>query len=502
MRVAQQGESTAPRQAGTVMVVDAEAGQARQILTALSQAGHQCQVFTGGEAALDALGRDGADAMVIDVGIPGLGALELIRRVRRLSPQTVALILVSSPAVASAVAAIREGAFGYLIKPVNPDELALMVAKALEVGALKRENRLLQDQLAVAGMAAAFVAESRQGRHLLEVIRRAAPAHPPVLIEGESGTGKELVARMLHHWSPRARGAFVRVSFKSFSSDAARELLGQAAQPGASALLGEYANRARGGTLFLDEVGEAGAEAQASMLGLLGGEGVRVLAAADRRSDIRVVATTNHALALETAAGRFRADLYFALNVIAIRVAPLRERRADILPLARHFLAFHAAESGRSLTLSPEAEAALLSYPWPGNVRELENAIERAVVMTGADRIPPEALGLGPEVIVPQPAEAPVAARTERPESSRQAARAPEPERPPARTEPSAEPSKETQASPGEFTEGTLAECLDRAAMARVKVALEAAKGDREAASAALGIDRATLTRLIRRLGL
>jgi DNA-binding NtrC family response regulator len=483
---------------GRVMVVDAEPAQAKQVLGVLVQAGYQCDAFTEGEAALDALGGLCVDALVVDVAIAGLRAVQLVRSVRRRSPQTAAILLVSSPAAATAAAAIREGAFGYLIKPVNPDELAAMVAKALEVAALKRENRLLQEQLEVARMAAAFVAESPESRRLLEVIRRVAPAHSPVLIEGESGTGKELIARMLHHWSPRARGPFIRVSFKSFLSSADATPSDQGLRAGATALLGEYVGQARGGTLFLDEVGEASAEVQASLLGLLGDERMRASAAVQSPLDVRVVAATNHTLAREVAAGHFRADLYFALNVIAIQGVPLRERRADILPLARHFLAFRSAESGRSLSLAPDAEAALLSYSWPGNVRELENVIERAVVMTYAERISQEALGLGPETAVSQPPEAAVRRRAERPDRSHETTQASDVRSAAADNE----LSGQTLPGPKELAEGTLADCLDRAATVRVKTALEAAKGNRDAASAALGIDRATLSRLMRRLGI
>ena len=232
----------------------------------------------------------------------------------------------------------------------------------------------------------------------------AAPANSPVLIEGESGTGKELIARMLHHWSSRAQGPFVKLSFKLLApieSSLAMSDSAHGRRQESRAMLSEYVERATGGTLFLDEISEA-----------TRGVSIRTAAAYRRRRASRNygaahgrVATCGSedrgldqsALTHEVAGGRIRPDLYFALNVIAIQVAPLRERSEDILPLARHFLALHAAETGRSLVLTPDAEKALLAYSWPGNVRELENVIERAVVMSSSERISADALMLRTE---------------------------------------------------------------------------------------------------------
>lgn len=481
------------RQRPRIMVVDAEPGQARQAVAALAQAGYDCRSFVEPELAIGAMEQGGADVLVVDLASER-STSELLRRVRANSPETAVILLVSSPAVSAAVAAMRQGAFDYLIKPINSDELTAVVAKALEMAALRRENRVLHEQLDVASMAAAFIAESTSSRHLAAMIRRAAPAHSPVMIEGESGTGKELVARMLHHWSSRAQGPFVRLSFKSFAGGMGLNLAGELQRPhaGVAAMLSEYIERASGGTLFLDEISEARPEFQSALLQLIAeGESSRGYARG-RPPTVRIVSSTNRPLAREVAASRLRPDLYFALNVIAIQIAPLRERKEDILPLARHFLALHAAESGRSLILTPEAEAALLAYSWPGNVRELENIIERAVVMGSGERISTEAL-----MIRPQPAgETPVA----RAALTAAKEEAEEPEMADERAEASlAQP----QAGQGDLPmEGTLQEFLDRAASMRIKRAMDAARGNRNAAAAALGIDRTTLYRLMRRLGL
>ena len=223
-----------------------------------------------------------------------------------------------------------------------------MVARAIEFGGLRHENRRLRQQLDVASTAAAFVGESDASKQLIALIRRVAPARSIVLIEGESGTGKELIARMLHYWSRRAEGPFVPINCKAIASGVMEsELFGHEKGSFTGAIVGRAGcfERASGGTLFLDEVGEADADFQSKLLRVLeDGEVLRVGASKARKIDVRVVAATNRVLRDEVAAGRFRTDLYYRLNVIPIRMAPLRERRGDILPLARHFLAYHAAK--------------------------------------------------------------------------------------------------------------------------------------------------------------
>jgi transcriptional regulator with GAF, ATPase, and Fis domain len=239
--------------------------------------------------------------------------------------------------------------------------------------------------------------------------------------------------------------------------------------------------RASGGTLFFDEIGEAGPDFQAKLLRVLeDGEVMRVGASKPRKVDVRIVAATNRGLRREVEVGRFRADLFFRLNVIPINIAPLRDRTEDILALARYFLIAHSADAGRPITLSTEAERALLAYPWPGNVRELENVIERAVVMSGAEVLTPDAFAL--EEL------APGAALDEMVSVSAPAA-------------PSASVS-EDQPTRSADDSGTLQECLDRAATERIKAALNAAGGNRAEAASALGVDRTTLYRLMKRLTL
>jgi transcriptional regulator with GAF, ATPase, and Fis domain len=356
------------------------------------------------------------------------------------------------------------------------------------MSSLQRENRRLREQLDVAAMAAEFIAESPSSRRMVATIRRVAPSRATALIQGETGTGKELVARMLHFWSRRAEGPFVTVNCAAVPENLLEsELFGhtKGAFTGAIRDRAGCFERASGGTLFLDEIGEAGPDFQAKLLRVLeDGEVMRVGASKPRKVDVRIVAATNRALRREVETGRFRADLFFRLNVIPINIAPLRERTEDILALARYFLIAHSADAGRPITLSPEAERALLAYSWPGNVRELENVIERAVVMSGAEVLTPDAFALD-ELPDQEPLE----------ETAEDA----------AGTSPMASaPRFETAEAHGTVAAGTgtLQECLDRAATERIKAALTAAAGNRAEAASALGVDRTTLYRLMKRLGL
>jgi len=441
-----------------VVIVDDEERMAGVIAATLARVGYECQQCASGDAALAALEEHPADVVVTDWKMPGMDGLTLLRRLRARWPAMPVVLLTAYGSVPSAVAAMREGAFDYVTKPFDNDELRALVARALDMTRLERENRYLRQEVASRYAPETVVAESEASRKLLELVRRVAPSRAAVLIQGESGTGKELVARLLHYWSDRVGQPFVAVNCKAFAEGVLEsELFGheKGAFTGAVAARPGCFERATGGTLFLDEIGEIGPDFQAKLLRVLqDGEVLPVGGTRSRRVDVRVVTATNRSLRDEIAAGRFRDDLYYRLNVIPVQLAPLRERREDILPLAHHFLARHAAESGRGLALAPEAEEALVAHAWPGNVRELENAIERAVVLAHGERITPEDLLL-------------------------------------EQHGPSAD------AAP----EGTLQDSLDRAAAARIRSALEAAKGNRAEAARGLGIDRTTLYRLMKRLG-
>jgi DNA-binding NtrC family response regulator len=484
-----------------VLIVDDELSLARMAAGLLRQAGYECETCPTVEAAMYALEAHGADVILTDLTMPGVDGMDLLRKVQAKRPDVAVVVSASTPSTDSTAEALRAGAFDSVTKPFNGDELNSVIARAVEMSTLQRENKRLRDQLEVAATTAEFIAESRQSRALVATIRRVAPSHATSLIQGETGTGKELVARMLHFWSGRADGPFVAVNCKAFADGVVEsELFGHEKGSFTGAIRDRAGcfERASGGTLFLDEIGEAGSDFQAKLLRVLeDGEVMRVGASKARKVDVRIVAATNRVLRREVETGGFRADLYFRLNVIPLIIAPLRDRPEDILALANHFLTGHSADAGRPITLSPESERALLAYPWPGNVRELENVIERAVVMSGAEVLEPEAFALD---------EIPMGSSLD--EITRDLGKNIEADAGSAAGAPAAEaasiasapaPSPESIADAGT---GTLQDCLDRAASERIKAALATVGGNRVEAAAALGVDRTTLYRLMKRLGL
>ncbi|MCA9657253.1 MAG: sigma-54-dependent Fis family transcriptional regulator, partial [Myxococcales bacterium] len=356
----------------------------------------------------------------------------------------------------------KEGALDYLTKPIDNDRLRRVVAQAVERGRLARENRYLRAQLRHEHGLDAIVAVSDGMRAVLDLARRAAASRSTVLISGESGTGKELIARAIHLHSGRVGGPFVAVNCRAFAEGVLEsELFGhiKGSFTGATRDRRGLFERASGGSLFLDEIGEVTLGFQAKLLRVLQEREVLPVGGERPRSfDARVIAATNRKLRDEVAGGRFREDLFFRLAVIPIRIPPLRERRADVLPLARAFLARMNAEHGRALVgWEPEVERWLLAHDWPGNVRELENTLERGVVLARGERIALADLILS--------------------------------ERPPA-------------ASRRDAAHGTLQEYLDAATVERVREALREADGVRVEAARALGIERTTLYRIMRRFGI
>jgi DNA-binding NtrC family response regulator len=441
-----------------VLIVDDEERMAAVVSAALARAGYACETFPGGAAALAALETREFDVVVSDWKMPDMDGMELLRRLHARRPGLPVVLLTAYGSVRSAVEAMREGAFDFVTKPFDNEDLRACVARALELKRLERENRYLRQEVGSRYAPEAIVAESPRSRELLDLLGRVAPSKASVLVQGESGTGKELVARLLHYWSDRVGRPFVAVNCKAFAEGVLEsELFGheKGAFTGAASARAGCFERAGGGTLFLDEIAEVGQDFQAKLLRVLqDGEVLRVGGSEPRVVDVRVVAATNRVLRDEIAAGRFREDLFFRLNVIPVQLAPLRERREDVLPLARHFLARHAAEAGRRLAFSPQAEAALAAHAWPGNVRELENAVERGVVLARGETILPEDLLL-----------------------------------------------EGAGVGPAGGADGTLQEAVDRATAARIRAAVDAAHGNRTEAAKALGIDRTTLYRLMRRLG-
>ena len=390
-----------------VLVVDDEPGVRFAVREALASAGHEVREAKSGAEALATL--DGIDAVVTDLVMPGVSGLEVVARAREIDPDLPVILLTARGSERVAVEAIRAGAFDYLGKPFELEALELAVARAVEACALRRAARARRraDHVGVE-----IVAESAAMRAVIAQASRLAGRDVPVLVRGETGTGKELVAALLHAESPRSARPLVRFNCAALSPALAEsELFGHArgAFTGAVASHDGFFARADGGTLVLDEIGELPLALQPKLLrAIQEGEVQRVGAPSTIEVDARVVACTNRDLLAEAAAGRFREDLYYRVAVVEIVVPPLRERREDVAPLARAFVARAAARFGVDPPpLSPALVAELAARPWPGNVRELENTVTRMVALSDGRDLDVGALGDGAQA----PAEAGLAAQ-------------------------------------------------------------------------------------------
>ncbi|HZZ85255.1 MAG TPA: sigma-54 dependent transcriptional regulator [Anaeromyxobacteraceae bacterium] len=382
-----------------VMVID-DLDSARQMVKrTLSRS---CDVFDFAAVAeaLPAVERAEFDVIVTDLRMPGIDGLEGLKRFKQKAPEIPVIIMTAFATVETAVAAMKAGAFDYLTKPFDPEELELLVDRAVEHARLRRENAQLKTALAGGYQLQGIVGKSPAMRELAAMLERVAPSDVPILIEGESGTGKDLVARAAHALSRRAAGPYLALNMSAIPENLAEaELFGheKGAFSGAEVAREGFFSEAQGGTLFLDEIGTLPLTLQAKLLRVLqDGDYIPVGSRKPRKADVRIVAATNEQLRKAVDAGRFREDLFFRLRVVPLRLPPLRERREDIPLLVEHLVKKHALRLGRP-QLQPDAEAmrALLDHPWPGNIRELEHAIERALllargeVLTLAD-LPPE----------------------------------------------------------------------------------------------------------------
>jgi len=398
----------------TLLVVDDE-GSARTTLTLLlRRRGHRVLEAEGVESAMKRLTEDVFDVVITDLRMRDGDGLDVLRAAKTHAPATEVILLTAYAGWESAKEAIRLGALDYFEKGREPDELFHRIDKALAERALRRENENLRHQLRERYGIAGLIAHSPAMKGVFELVERVAPTDATLLIQGESGTGKEVIARAVHHASPRAARAFVAVNCGAVPEALLEsELFGhmRGAFTGAVASKPGLFEEADGGTLFLDEIGEMPAALQVKLLRVLqSGEVRRVGATQTVTIAARVLAATNRNLAELTRQGAFREDLFYRLNVVEVVVPPLRERREDIVALAEHFLARSAGRLSRELQLGADAIECLLRYAWPGNVRELENAIERAAILArtptvGRDDLPPHVaagLELGPSPVLPR----------------------------------------------------------------------------------------------------
>ncbi len=384
-----------------ILVIDDEAGLRELLGLLFRKYGYLVEGAPSGEEGLDRYDRWQPDLVITDLNMPGIDGLEVLRQVKARAAKSArdvpVLLLTAFGSTATAVEAMREGAFDYVAKPFHNDELRLLVAKALAMRRLEADNARLRAALGERYQFGQFVGSSQRMRDVYALVKRVMGTRINCLISGESGTGKELMARAIHYGSERAEGPFVAVNCGAIPETLIEsELFGykKGAFTGADRDKVGVFEAAHGGTLFLDEVGEMPLSAQVKVLRALQERTVTAVGSTRETAvDVRIVAATNRDLRAEVRDARFREDLYYRLNVIEIDMPPLRERTDDIGPLAQHFLERFAADYGKPVRgISPEALRLLRGYRFPGNVRELQNVIERAVALEPGTLVSPGSL--------------------------------------------------------------------------------------------------------------
>jgi DNA-binding NtrC family response regulator len=372
-----------------ILIVDDEPDMVDNCARILRRAGHRCLTATDPHRALALLESEGPDLLLTDLKMPEIDGLALLRRARELDPTLPVVVITAFATIETAVAAIKDGAFDYLPKNFSVDQLLLVVERALRQRRLALENRNLREQLQTALALDNVIGRSPAMAQVFELVKKAARSEANILVLGESGTGKELIARAVHANSPRAAQAFVPVDCASLPENLLEsELFGheKGAFTGAVRTKPGLMEMASGGTLFLDEIGDLPVSLQVKLLRALQERQIRrVGGTALIDVDVRVVSATNRNLREAAARGQFREELYYRVNVIEIRLPPLRERAGDVRLLAHAFLKRYG--QGRVLGYDDAAMVLLEAYAWPGNVRELQNVVERACALAEGDSI-------------------------------------------------------------------------------------------------------------------
>ena len=377
---------------GRILVVEDEAYVRESLAELLASRGYDVVTVGSAEEALGRLARSPVDVVLSDLKLGGVDGLELVRRVRATDARTPLVILTGHGTIASAVACIGAGANDYILKPADPDVLEVSIERAISTRAMERELDHLRARESAAGDANWPVGESPAWQAVMQRVRAVAATDSTVLILGESGTGKELLARLLHRLGPRAERAYVRVNCSAIPLEMwESEFFGhrRGSFTGASADREGRFRAAHRGTLFMDEIGTMPVAAQAKILRVLeDGEFQRLGDEQATRVDVRVIAATNSDLEAEVAAGRFREDLFYRLNVVPLAVPPLRERMEDVPLLTERLVAEVAARLNRPVPrIAPHVIRDLAAYGWPGNVRELRNVLERALILDPGDEL-------------------------------------------------------------------------------------------------------------------
>jgi DNA-binding NtrC family response regulator len=375
-----------------ILIVDDEESQRQQLAGFMKKQGFNVTSAESGAKALDLCQEKNFEVALIDLKMPGMDGIELLGKLKESNPEIQVIMMTAYGSVETAVEAMRLGAYHYVNKPINLDELKLNINKALESHHLLMENKYLKEELEEKYRDLKIVGESPEIKEVLSTVSRVAKTNSTVLITGESGTGKELVARAIHDLSDRANKRFVAVSCAALPETLFEsELFGheKGAFTGAIKSKEGRFELADGGTLFLDEVGDIPLETQVKLLRVIESQQFERLGGRDTlKVDVRIISATNQDLEKKIKEKGFREDLYYRLNVISLFIPPLRERREDIVTLADYFIKKANQKCGRSIQgITPAVKDIILNYDWPGNVRELENMIERGVVLARSDVI-------------------------------------------------------------------------------------------------------------------
>jgi two-component system, NtrC family, response regulator AtoC len=453
--------------ASTVLVVDDERTLARAIKAFLTEAGYEAEVASDGESAVELLPKLRPDVVFADVRLPGISGIDLLRRIREFDPSIPVIMMTAYGTIEGAVEAVKLGAFDYMKKPVDLEELKLLADRARQTAVLKQELSYYRRRAADEAPFAGILGRSPAVLEVMERVRQVAALGetPPVLITGETGTGKGLVARTLHTSGPRAGKPFIDVNCTALPANLMEaELFGYergAFTDAKESKLGLF-EAAEGGFLFLDEIGDLELSLQGKLLRAIEERMVRrVGGIRDRRIDVRILAATNRDLEQEVGRNQFRSDLYFRLAVILLHLPPLRSRGDDILLLAEHFLQRFSAKYGKDVRrIDDRAKEALLAYPWPGNIRELSHLMERAVLWSRDSTLAVEQLAL------------------------------------PALSRPEAEPARTNDAS------GIPGSDLSQWERSMIERAMQEAGGNQTKAAQRLGITRDTLRYRLKKFGL
>ncbi len=378
---------------GNILVIEDEQSMREVLKILLEEEAYEVTTAASGLEGIEQVRNNLYDLVITDIKMPGADGFEVLRQVKGISPDTVVIMVTAFGTTESAIEAMKIGAYDYVHKPFKIDEIRLIVKKALEKKKLREELSLLREKFQVSYRLENIIGKSSKMQELFKLIPKVANSSSTVLITGESGTGKELVAAALHNLSPRRNRSFVTINCATFPEGLLEsEMFGHVK----GAFTGAFQNKtglfemADNGTFFLDEIGEMPASLQSKLLRVLeNGTFRRVGGTSDITVDVRVVSATNKNIVEAVAAGEFREDLYYRLNVVPVILPPLRERKEDIPLLIEHFLAKYSRNTVR---VSPEALSLLINYQWKGNVRELENIVERVVLLCDKELITPEDL--------------------------------------------------------------------------------------------------------------